>query len=120
VTPTEHEGTVAVDAAARAVYDAQRRSMPSGAASFDDLDVLQRNHFRESVLPFVWAALEALPDRPTATTTTEYGVQFDTGDVFTTGSEDSCRSLAEVTPGSRAVSSIVTRYATVQTDWEPM
>lgn len=63
--PTEHEATVAVDAAARAAYAAYQNSLPEGVTSpaFDDLDPMQRNRFREVVLPLVWPALEALPDR---------------------------------------------------------
>ena len=62
MTPSEHDATVAVDAAARklyeSVFDGEEEARP-----FDDLDPLQKRHLREQVLPFVWAALEALPDR---------------------------------------------------------
>lgn len=58
--PTEHEGTVAVDAAARAVWAAR---YPAPEPGFDDLPPLMQNAVREEVLPLVWAALEALPDR---------------------------------------------------------
>lgn len=79
MTPTEHEGTVAVDAAARRLYD--RVPGPCGHGEdcagdgpdcwedkaakpvFDDLPLLARNELREHVLPVVWAALQALPDR---------------------------------------------------------
>lgn len=61
--PSEHEGTVAVDAAARKAWAGQPYSEKT---SFDELDVLQQNRFREAVLPLVWAALEALPDRSKA------------------------------------------------------
>lgn len=68
--PTEHEGTVAVDAAARSLYErmmAEARAggfpMPRDIPDFDDLDALSRNRWREQALPFVWAALSALPDR---------------------------------------------------------
>lgn len=60
--PTEHEGTVAVDAAARVVYHAAV-SPRSDAPAFDTLDPMVQNRFRESVTPLVWAALQALPDR---------------------------------------------------------
>lgn len=62
MTPTEHEGTVAVDAAARVLArHTQRRG-----AEWDDLKPLTQNALREQVLPLVRAALEALPDRSAA------------------------------------------------------
>lgn len=69
--PTEHEATVAVDAAARAAYDEEaaraREILPPEAAAsiieWDDLTALDKNDWRESVLKLVWAALAALPDR---------------------------------------------------------
>lgn len=63
--PTEHEMTIAVDAAARhvwstiAVLDIQ--GMP-----FEDVPPLAQNKLREDVLQVVIAALEALPDRAAA------------------------------------------------------
>lgn len=60
--PTEHEATVAVDAAARVVYEHQTRGI-AAAPPYDALDPMQALHLRESVLPLVWAGLEALPDR---------------------------------------------------------
>lgn len=68
MTPTEHEGTVAVDAAARKMHELQRESMlKTGLVpdlpTWDDLNQLSKNSYREGVLPAVWAALEALPDR---------------------------------------------------------
>lgn len=71
--PTEHEGTVAVDAAARTMFAAARDragSIRAGAHSrhieWDDLEPLRRNQWLEAALPIVWAALEALPDRAIA------------------------------------------------------
>ena len=72
MTPTEHEGTVAVDAAARKMYadyaDRLRsQNVPDVAiAEFDHLAPTIRNQWREAALPLVWAALEALPDRRAA------------------------------------------------------
>lgn len=61
MTPTEQESTVAVDAAARTLYAST--GFPQTAPAFDDLDPLAQNRIRETVLPLVWAALQALPDR---------------------------------------------------------
>lgn len=66
-TPTEQEATAAVDAAARAVHDSYRaaseqRGVPA-PMEYDDLPPLAKNQYREQVLPVVWAALSALPDR---------------------------------------------------------
>lgn len=68
MTPTEHEATVAVDAAARRFWKAQQDSFalqgaPGALEDFDALDRLQQVEVKQHVLPFVWAALEALPDR---------------------------------------------------------
>lgn len=63
MTPTEHEGTVAVDAAARVAYERHRLDHRT---EFDDLDPHVQNMWRETVLAPVWAALEALPDRRAA------------------------------------------------------
>ncbi len=68
MTPTEHEGTVAVDAAARRYWESRKKELadhgaPNALPEFDDLEPLQQNGVREFVLPFVWAALEALPSR---------------------------------------------------------
>lgn len=58
---TEHQATVAVDAAARRNYDLQADGL-DGAPPFDDLHRTVQLELRELVLPIVWAALEALPD----------------------------------------------------------
>jgi hypothetical protein len=69
VTPTEHEGTVAVDAAARKLWELQEQAVYESTGgkvrgpSYDQLKQLKKNEVRQSVLPIVWAALEALPDR---------------------------------------------------------
>lgn len=60
--PTEQEGTVAVDAAARWLYEATRPStFPT--PTFEQIGAMAQNSLREQMLPLVWAALEALPDR---------------------------------------------------------
>jgi len=58
VIPTEHEGTVALDAAARLYLETQ---VPG--EKWDNLDAVQRQAVKQMLLPMVWAALEALPDR---------------------------------------------------------
>lgn len=67
MTPTEQEGTVAVDAAARTAWDLQRKAAEAAgvptAGPWENLGPLDQNYYREAVLPLVWAALEALPDR---------------------------------------------------------
>lgn len=62
MTPTEHEMTVAVHAAARTLY-----ATLSDAPPFDDLPANERLSLRESVLTLVVAALEAVPDRAPST-----------------------------------------------------
>lgn len=68
---SESEATAAVEAAARKVYEEnakgynatmERVGLP-GQPSWDDANPLTKNQYREAVLPIVWAALEALPDR---------------------------------------------------------
>ena len=76
MTPTEHEGTVAVDAAAKVMYARNIAAMEpiveqlraqgqqvDLTRDWDDLGPLEKNNYREMALPVVWAALEALPDR---------------------------------------------------------
>lgn len=58
--PSEHEGTVAVDAAARRAF------ADLGGTGFDSLSAESKRQIKEQVLSIVWAALEALPDRRTA------------------------------------------------------
>lgn len=66
--PTEAAATQAVEAAAKAAYDAdvkQRREVfPPGVefTEWDDLEPTAKLAVREAVLPLVWAALSALPD----------------------------------------------------------
>lgn len=67
---TDHELTVAVDAAARAGWEVTRTKLERINVSdvavpppFDELHRLTQNEIRESVLAPVMAALEALPDR---------------------------------------------------------
>lgn len=68
----EREATIAVDAAAKTVYEANREAAAESlrrsgvlptAPPWDKLDSLAQNEFRTAVLPIVWAALEAIPDR---------------------------------------------------------
>lgn len=65
----EGEATVAVEAAARKAYETnvenRRRVFPPGVKfrGWDELDPITKNGWREDVLPLIWAALEALPDR---------------------------------------------------------
>jgi hypothetical protein len=63
VIPTEHELTVAVDAAAEYAY---RRTVVDEARSWRDVDAVTAHRFRELVLPLTTAALEAIPDRAPA------------------------------------------------------
>lgn len=66
--PTEDAATKAVDAAARAAYEAgvkARREVFPPSATFPEFDELSANEkvtVKNGVLPWVWAALEALPD----------------------------------------------------------
>lgn len=71
MSASEAEATVAVEAAAKKVYEANaegynatmaRAGLP-GQPSWEDSNPLTKNQYREAVLPIVWAALEALPDR---------------------------------------------------------
>jgi hypothetical protein len=59
--PTEEAATAAVDAVARKVYEQQ---FPPGSQfpTFDELPANDKVTVRNSVLPLVWTALEALPD----------------------------------------------------------
>lgn len=59
--PSEHEATVAVDAAARRLYDL------AGGTAFDALSAEAKRQLKQQVLDVVWAALEAIPDRRTGT-----------------------------------------------------
>ena len=67
----ESDATMAVEAAARKVYEANaegydatmaRVGLP-GQPSWEDANPLTKNQYREAVLPIVWATLEAIPDR---------------------------------------------------------
>lgn len=58
--PTEHELTVAVDAAAKVLHGDVTQE------PWDDLTPLEQLEVRETVLPCIWAALRALPDRRAA------------------------------------------------------
>lgn len=71
MNPTEHEYTVAVDAAARHIWAYQYRAIVADARpgasvppeDFDALSPLTQHHLREAALPVARAVLEALPDR---------------------------------------------------------
>lgn len=66
--PTEHAATVAVDAAARAAYEAdveqRRKVFPPGVRfrTWEQYPADKKLEIRQAVLPIVWAALAALPD----------------------------------------------------------
>jgi len=62
VKPTEHEMTVAVDAAARHIHQLTAAGA-LGAVTFDELHPSIRLAYREQILGPVVAALEALPNR---------------------------------------------------------
>lgn len=57
--PREGDATVALEAAARKVYESSRQ--PSDPA-WRDLLPGSQNAIKSSLLPIVWAALDALPD----------------------------------------------------------
>lgn len=68
----EAEATIAVEAAAKHVYEQNREAAAESlrrsgvlptAPPWDKLDPLAKREFKEAVLPIVWTALEALPDR---------------------------------------------------------
>lgn len=68
---SEYEATIAVEAAACKVYEANREAAAESlrrsgilptAPHWEKLSPLAQNEFRNAVLPVVWAALEALPD----------------------------------------------------------
>lgn len=61
--PTEEAATVAVDVAARKVFEAQRPDIPGvPQVEWEHLSPTVKLGIRESVLPIIWAALAALPD----------------------------------------------------------
>jgi hypothetical protein len=62
VKPTEHEVTVAVDAAARHLHQVVF-SDDSEAQTYDELAPTVKNVYREQILGPVIAALNALPNR---------------------------------------------------------
>jgi hypothetical protein len=57
--PSEAAATIAVEAAARAVWE-QQRAGQGFDATWDDLDPVQQLRIRNSILRPAWAALEAL------------------------------------------------------------
>lgn len=65
--PTEHEGTVAVEAAAREWHRVSRLAAERLGKHlpplWEDLTLLEQRNLKQQALGFVWAALEALPDR---------------------------------------------------------
>jgi hypothetical protein len=70
MTPTEHEATVAVEAAARAAFRVQLAETAEQTqisierySDWDDIGPVAQLGWRQQVLPLVWAALEAIPDR---------------------------------------------------------
>lgn len=71
MTVNESDATLAVASAAKSVYETNRaasaetfrRSGLPEQKSWEELDPLTQNTFRNAVLPIVWATLEAIPDR---------------------------------------------------------
>lgn len=61
--PTEHMATVAVEAAAKALYE---KGIPSAsrnvAPAWGDLGPVDQLAYREATLPIVWSFLSTLPD----------------------------------------------------------
>ena len=66
--PREADATIAVEAAAKAQYDAlvtkRREIFPPSVVfpDWDDLDMVMKRNIKDEVLVPVWAALSALPD----------------------------------------------------------
>lgn len=67
MTPTEYEGQIAIDAAAKKAYEdlEGRRSAIENRfpTLWEQLPLAEQNQWRDAVLQIVWAALLALPDR---------------------------------------------------------
>lgn len=64
--PTEHEATIALDAATRVHWRRQQALSAAAGHQYPDFDDLERgdqNAVLSELLPMVWAALEAIPDR---------------------------------------------------------
>lgn len=68
--PTEEHATLAVEAAAKALFEQGRRRaadlLPPQVAArlsvWDDISALEKNEWRQQVLEVVWPSLQALPD----------------------------------------------------------
>lgn len=61
--PRESDATVAVEAAAKAAWEASTPASLIGIPlKWDELSPLDKSTIRNTVLPLVWAALSALPD----------------------------------------------------------
>ena len=65
MTVNENEATAAVDAAAQAFWRQHVQSMAldgeeSLLVTWEEMDAVQKQSVRQHVLPFVWAAMEAL------------------------------------------------------------
>jgi len=58
---SEHDATLAVEAAARKMFEDAKPS--TFLARWEDLHPTAQLEFRQAVLPVVWAALGALPDQ---------------------------------------------------------
>lgn len=71
--PTEHEYTVATHAAARKLYEMSAARVPSvvltagektaGVPDWDDVPLVRKREYLETVLPLVNAVISAIPDR---------------------------------------------------------
>ena len=61
---SEHDATVAVEAAAKHVYETTiKPNTLSMLPDWDDLPAVHKRNLKEQVLGIVWAALGALPDQ---------------------------------------------------------
>jgi hypothetical protein len=63
MNPTDHEWTVATDAAAQKIYMLQYGATTMEPGYWDNVAPLAKRQFREAALEIIRPALEALPDR---------------------------------------------------------
>lgn len=61
---SEHDATLAVDAAAKHIYETKiRPNTLSILPDWEDFSAVQKRNLKDQVLGIVWAALGALPDQ---------------------------------------------------------
>ena len=61
--PTEAMSTAAVEAAAKSHYENMLKAHPGAEwLVWEDVHPVEKRNFKESILPLIWAALQALPD----------------------------------------------------------